>query len=178
MRSTAGGGNIRRTSSAALCTFPDCGRYRHGSRLWCSGHRAQVARGAPLTPLRLMAPYGSKPKCSIEGCGRHRHARGLCPIHYGEWRTEQGRPIASPAASLRFHYNMTVEEYAALLAEQGGVCAICREACSSGKRLAVDHDHTTGKCRGLLCMRCNTAVGLMRDDADLLLAAVAYLKAR
>jgi hypothetical protein len=84
----------------------------------------------------------------------------------------------SPAASLRFHYRMSIEEYAALLAEQDGVCAICREACSSGKRLAVDHDHATGECRGLLCMRCNTAVGLLRDDPKLLAAAIEYLNAR
>lgn len=66
-------------------------------------------------------------------------------------------------------------EFGKLLAEQGGLCAICREPNRSGNRLATDHDHKTGGTRGLLCHRCNTAIGLFRDDADLLRAAIRYL---
>ena len=66
-------------------------------------------------------------------------------------------------------------EYKALLDKQGGVCAICRER-PKGK-LAVDHAHSTGKVRGLLCNFCNVGLGLFRDDERRLLAAVEYLKA-
>jgi len=48
--------------------------------------------------------------------------------------------------------------YAIMLANQGGSCAICREACDTGRRLAVDHDHSSGRIRGLLCFRCNTSL--------------------
>jgi len=48
--------------------------------------------------------------------------------------------------------------YAIMLADQGGSCAICREACGTGRRLAVDHDHSSGRIRGLLCFRCNTSL--------------------
>jgi hypothetical protein len=71
-------------------------------------------------------------------------------------------------------------EYQALVESQGGLCAICREpetAMRGGviRPLCIDHDHETGVVRGLLCSRCNTAVGLMLDDPDRLREAVAYL---
>lgn len=67
--------------------------------------------------------------------------------------------------------------YAALLADQGGRCAICGTT-DPGKRerFNVDHCHTTGYLRGLLCHGCNTGLGLLGDSVDTLLAAVAYLR--
>lgn len=62
-----------------------------------------------------------------------------------------------------------------MLAIQGGVCAICRKECKSGRELAVDHDHETGAVRSLLCMNCNRAIGWLQDDPDLLMAATEYL---
>lgn len=67
--------------------------------------------------------------------------------------------------------------------EQGGVCAICGNKCTSGRTLSVDHDHSCcpgsascGKCiRGLLCTRCNMGLGYFLDDANRLRAAVSYL---
>lgn len=67
-------------------------------------------------------------------------------------------------------------EYARLLRQQNGLCAICGQENTSGHRLAADHDHKTGHVRGLLCHRCNTAIGLLRDDPDLLQAAIHYLE--
>jgi hypothetical protein len=67
------------------------------------------------------------------------------------------------------------ERYAELLEQQGGACAICGSGNRSGHRLAADHDHKTGAIRGLLCHRCNTAIGLLRDDPELLRAAIGYL---
>lgn len=58
-----------------------------------------------------------------------------------------------------------------MLAEQLGVCAICKEAPAEH----VDHDHETGRVRGLLCFNCNGALGQFRDRTDLMLQAVAYL---
>lgn len=57
---------------------------------------------------------------------------------------------------------------------QGGVCAICE--CPDKKRLSVDHDHQTGKIRGLLCANCNLALGNFKDDPDRLAKAIVYLK--
>jgi hypothetical protein len=63
--------------------------------------------------------------------------------------------------------------------EQGGVCAICLEARSWNRReelLAIDHCHTTGKVRGLLCHACNQALGLMQDDTKRMLLAIEYVE--
>ena len=67
------------------------------------------------------------------------------------------------------------DAYDVLFARQGGVCAACKQ--KYHRRLHADHCHATGKLRGLLCSNCNTGLGLYNDDADRLLAAVAYLVA-
>lgn len=72
-------------------------------------------------------------------------------------------------------YGLTVERYDAMLAEQGGVCAICHEKCKSGRRLSVDHEHDTGRVRGLLCGNCNQGLGRFRDSPELFMAALKYL---
>ena len=65
----------------------------------------------------------------------------------------------------RFDFERRVEA-------QGGRCAICQREC----RLVIDHDHGTGKVRQLLCYSCNAAIGLFKDDPDLLVAAAKYLR--
>jgi uncharacterized protein YbaR (Trm112 family) len=63
--------------------------------------------------------------------------------------------------------------------EQGGVCAICRNPEASKKIcLSVDHDHATGKVRGLLCMRCNTAIERIDNVPDFLKNAATYLEVK
>lgn len=85
------------------------------------------------------------------------------------WRRDnpQRYEAAQRADKLR-NYGLTLAEYDARLAEQGRVCAICRQPQGRGWDLAVDHDHATGAVRGLLCGKCNVAPGLLRDDPDLL----------
>ncbi|MGR6923085.1 endonuclease VII domain-containing protein [[Actinomadura] parvosata] len=80
-------------------------------------------------------------------------------------------------------YGLMPHEYLLLLEQQGGVCAICRqgEPRQPGRTralfwLAVDHCHKTGAVRGLLCQKCNSAIGLLNDDPELLLRANSYLK--
>ncbi len=72
---------------------------------------------------------------------------------------------------LRRRYGITAEHFDQMFAEQGGLCAICRDAPAEH----VDHDHRTGRVRGLLCFNCNGALGQFRDRADLMLRAFAYL---
>ena len=77
-------------------------------------------------------------------------------------------------------YSLPVRQYEALLIEQGGCCAICREEGFLMKKhhrakLLVDHCHATGAVRGLLCHNCNRALGLLQDSPSLLLAAAAYV---
>jgi hypothetical protein len=69
---------------------------------------------------------------------------------------------------------ITVQEYYALKEKQNGKCAICGLAFGR-RRLAIDHDHATGRVRGLLCVLCNSGIGHFRDDKTRLLAAIEYL---
>lgn len=75
-------------------------------------------------------------------------------------------------------YGMTLDEKQSLLEAQNGVCAICGCAGESGrwKKLYIDHDHKTGKVRGMLCERCNFALGHFDDDISRLERAINYLK--
>lgn len=73
----------------------------------------------------------------------------------------------------RARYGVTSTDYQWMLDKQQGLCAICRR--SSTKQLAVDHDHRTKKVRGLLCNSCNRALGLLKDDVDVIVAAATYL---
>jgi len=80
---------------------------------------------------------------------------------------------------LKDDYNLTLEQYGAILTKQGNCCAICKNGRPdvAGKKTMfhVDHDHTTGKIRGLLCHNCNVALGLMKDSPYLLRKAAEYL---
>jgi|GraSoi_2013_60cm_1033757.scaffolds.fasta_scaffold11992_2 hypothetical protein len=67
------------------------------------------------------------------------------------------------------------EDYHSAYTQQGGRCAICGNP-PKGKRLTVDHDHATGKFRGLLCARCNFGLGWFQDDPDRLRSAAEYLE--
>lgn len=72
-------------------------------------------------------------------------------------------------------YGLGPGEYRALLAAQGGKCWICQRATGRTKRLAVDHNHESGKVRGILCGPCNQLLGHVRDDPDVLIRAAQYL---
>ncbi len=74
-------------------------------------------------------------------------------------------------------YGLTVEQFEERLASQGNRCAICRtDEVPTRGNWSVDHDHVTGKVRGILCHGCNVALGHFKDDPALLLAAIHYLE--
>lgn len=75
---------------------------------------------------------------------------------------------------LKHYFGITMEQYRKLLKSQKDVCAICSQP-EQKKLLAVDHDHRTGKIRGLLCSNCNMGLGKFKDDKELLKKAVLYL---
>jgi hypothetical protein len=77
---------------------------------------------------------------------------------------------------MKTYYNITKEEYNNMFAEQGGKCAVCgRHQSDLNHTLVIDHDHVTGKVRGLLCMRCNTGIGFLGDSVYSLAKALEYL---
>ena len=81
---------------------------------------------------------------------------------------------------LKKTYGISLDEYNELLSKQDGKCAICGvdnngKYRNKSRALAVDHCHTTGKIRGLLCSDCNTGIGLLKDNVNFLQFAIKYL---
>jgi hypothetical protein len=85
------------------------------------------------------------------------------------------KKLADRKSHLKRTYGLTLEAYDEMLAAQGGGCAICGDPGRDDVALHVDHDPATGAVRGLLCFRCNNALGDLRDSYDLCLRAAAYV---
>lgn len=82
---------------------------------------------------------------------------------------------------LKNNFGITLEEYEKMLSAQDGKCAICGtdkpyKRSKLQSNFSVDHDHVTGKVRGLLCFRCNTGIGHFQDNIDLMKEAIVYLQ--
>lgn len=122
--------------------------------------------------------------------------RGKCRAcqraYWRSWRAENAekhrqtvrdyrqRNPRNPAEGRLRYYGLTEERFIELIAEQGGRCPICLialdRAATSGPRVpCVDHDHETGKVRGVICRPCNTGLGMFRDEIPTLLRAADYL---
>ena len=85
-------------------------------------------------------------------------------------------------AFIKSKYGITLDQYKVMLILQGEVCAICKQKETRKNRytgickLHVDHDHLTGKVRGLLCSKCNFGISAFKDNTDILIEAINYLK--
>jgi hypothetical protein len=93
-----------------------------------------------------------------------------------EFRSSGRKKISDRKSHLKRKFGITLEQYDAMLAEQGGGCGICRKPPRDDISLHVDHDHETGRIRGLLCFTCNNALGDFDDDASLLRSAIRYVE--
>lgn len=131
--------------------------------------------------------------CLIPLCQHTSKSRGLCSNHYmSRWRDlnrtkyaaycQEYAPIKrkhQKKYNLKHNYNLTVEEYANMLIEQDYACAVCKtfmDNSSKQKQANVDHDHVTGKVRGILCSSCNRGLGLLKDSTETLKAMIEYLR--
>lgn len=108
-----------------------------------------------------------------------------CRLAYtNQWKEKNPARVKKHARrkKLKSLYGLTETEYSDMVRRQGGLCAICRQAETVRGRwgnvqpLAIDHDHATGKVRGLLCDRCNRGIGFFFDDIGRLRSAIAYLE--
>lgn len=141
---------------------PRARRPRSGERhtLTYVDPEARVGTCAICGPVKL------KPKNTPRG------VRFRCMISYKK-NNETSRRKGSRARNLRIKYGITTDEYERMYEHQTGRCAICKVEESV---LYIDHDHSTGVVRGLLCRACNLAIGLLHDNQTLVLAAARYLK--
>ena len=104
---------------------------------------------------------------------RAEHRERLNVLWCDKWRSSAAYRERHASTRLKTIYGLTAEQHRWLVEQQNGVCAICKQP--SRRALCVDHCHATRQVRGLLCDKCNTALGLLDDDAGRMLAAVAYL---
>lgn len=114
--------------------------------------------------------------CKIKGCNKPVVFRGCCEAHKDI--AIDNRKVAN--SHLVRNYGITIDDYEDMYNNQSGVCAICgqletKKYNGNIVKLTVDHCHDTGKVRGLLCKRCNTALGGFNDSAKILTKALNYL---
>lgn len=121
-------------------------------------------------------------KFQNKGHGYYTHCKSCRNKQAREYRKTDAGKKSTLKQRLRQRYKITLEEYDTLWEKQNGVCAVCKQCeivkCMSGaiRRLCVDHDHKTGKVRGLLCQKCNKALGYVDDSVEQLKALISYLK--
>lgn len=96
------------------------------------------------------------------------------PVRSQQIKNESAQRLGHRERMLRHRYGMTGDEYDRMLAAQGGGCAICGG--SQERALPVDHDHETGRVRGILCSSCNRMLGDAKDNISVLQAAIRYLQ--
>lgn len=106
--------------------------------------------------------------------------KGIIPWNTGTSSPEK-RKSTKISATLKYKYGISIEEYNIILNSQNGVCKICKRIETKKSRtgdvckLHIDHDHKTGKIRGLLCHKCNVAISLFCDDTSIMKKAIIYL---
>ncbi|MER6049633.1 endonuclease VII domain-containing protein [Streptomyces sp. NPDC001793] len=151
---------------------------RDGLQVYCrecasSYHQTrQVARGRSVRP-RVDVP------------AEHKYCRTCGEIKpHSEWTRNRSasdgfatlckscKAVKGRQHHLKRHYGITEAERDVMIAAQGGLCAICRKAPAAH----VDHCHATGKVRGVLCFNCNSAIGKLGDDPDVIRRAIAYVE--
>lgn len=160
------------------CTIEGCEKplYRQGM---CHMHRNRVRRHGD--PHVVTPPRTGQVKPLVHGSQRAYQTYGCrcepCVMGVRERARKYHENYKERIAAKRLlrEYGITQADYDRMLDEQGGVCLICAGTRPDGKPLYVDHCHTSGAVRGLLCTQCNTGLGMFSDDPDRLLAAAAYL---
>lgn len=118
-------------------------------------------------------------KCAESGVQQHPQSSRICVSCYDDSSLKAIAAKKRRETNLLRKFGITVEAWEEMFERQDGGCAICHRVQKSGaKRLAVDHCHTTGRVRGLLCYRCNYAIGMFKDEPYLLQRATDYLNAQ
>ena len=139
--------------------------------------RAKYAANRDEILAQQRAAYARTPGIQARKRAAAKRSREANPERYlqgrREYRAKHPERVRLTAlrSRLKTRYGLTFDEFERLVAEQGAACAVCHTETS----LAVDHDHATGKVRGLLCRSCNSMLGQGGDSAERLRAGANYL---
>jgi hypothetical protein len=154
-------------------------KYAGRPQIYCSGYCKQVAqhvkagRFTKETALKRLALRGATVPCARCGVAvtitrRVRNPEAPQYCSYDCSVRNRNTHDYHRNTVLKYLYNITIEDYDAMFAAQNGLCAICNEP-PKGRRFSVDHNHKTGRVRGLLCNPCNIAVGHFEANPDAIL---------
>lgn len=181
----------------AVKTCKDCGKTKpreefhrvSGKSLGCIDSRCKPCANRRREERRRKSAASHARQKEIKRA-RYRVKVGI-PLDAPVWSLKNGSPVKPPRIKgpkripltpdekferyLQVNFGIGVAEFRRMEASQGGVCNICRQP-PRRKRLSVDHCHTSGKVRGLLCHVCNAALGLLKDDTNRLFTAIDYLR--
>lgn len=146
-----------------LTDFHKCKEYSDGLQPVCKICRIEQAKER----------YAKKKHDIIAYTYKYRSEHREEWIKYSAEYRKRNKEIARIKKILKT-YNLTVEEYERIFSNQNHKCAICGKKDFAPK---IDHDHATGKVRGILCFTCNCALGAFNDNISLLKSAIFYLNA-
>lgn len=158
----------------------DCKRCR---KIWCDRWREENPEKVKQNSRNWYNdPSTRKIRLKNKRAYRQRHPERVRAQVRAAWKKNKQKYAVKKFESwLSKTYGLAVAEYQDFVRIQNGVCAICRreQLCNDKTkfrgRLFVDHCHTTGKVRGLLCFKCNVLLGCANDDGQILLRAAEYL---
>lgn len=139
-----------------VCAFVGCEKI--SSQVgYCHAHYEQNRRGEELRPLREYGKYvKGELRCPVPGCRKPQAVNELCMTH----------------AKMRREYRVTKEQLIEIWSEP----ACSNPGCTNTTRLHMDHDHTTGEFRALLCGGCNNALGFLKEDTARILGLREYIE--
>ena len=144
-----------------LNNFGRCSANKDGINNWCKPCNVDAVRQRRLANPTQRKEYNSSVPDKIKTYSK-------------TYRTNNKE--ARKNSLLKVRYGITLEQYNDLYQRQNAVCAVCHKPNSNGKPLFVDHNHTTGQVRGLLCSTCNTALGMLQEDITIISNLAEYLK--
>jgi hypothetical protein len=149
-------------------------RNLHGMEKTCTKCHETKPLSEFFKDARNTGPKGLGVGANCKSCNKKKKRKWYDDnlTHYKEYN--QSYYEANKVRQKIRKYGLKPTEYEHLLSQQNNKCAICGEP-PNGKALAIDHDHATGKVRGLLCHSCNNGLGRFKDSIELLHKAASYL---
>lgn len=143
----------KKTNVNTICCLDYCDKPAQG-RGYCGTHYAQITRYGLGSPRPVLA-YGTKEKkCDAPWCERMTFSAKLC----------------KPCQRKTYRYKITVEQYINLK-------QVC-EVCGGDNKIHIDHNHITGNFRGVLCAQCNAALGLLKENSEIISSLSKYIEER
>ena len=110
-------------------------------------------------------------------CTRCKHEKEITEFHKSKSQQDGRTYVCKPCCrdqQMQIKFGMSKEDYDIMFAKQGGLCAICSHP-PTKKYFSVDHNHTTGNVRALLCNNCNAMIGLAKEKTETLQNAISYI---